>query len=159
MELMQNRPFAHKVLIFCGNPTISNHTHLTMQTFRYAAAIFIGGGLGSLARWGLSAALAPYSAQFPNGTLAANLLSCLVVGVMLAYANHAVWGDGLVRALVITGFCGGFSTFSTLIREMNQLQEANRLATMLSYGLVSFLAGLLALLAGMWLGTWLGTRL
>ncbi len=126
-----------------------------MQLFKYTLVVFLGGGVGSLARWGISLLLEPYSQQFPAGTLAANLLSCFVVGMAVALTNHPLWGSPPMRLLLITGFCGGFSTFSTLMRESLQCLEANRLTTMLFYAMGSFILGLLALIGG----TWVGNRL
>lgn len=127
-----------------------------MQTFKYILAVFIGGGVGSLVRWGISLLLTPYSEQFPTGTLVANVVSCFVVGCGMAAMNHAFWGSPVMRLLIITGFCGGFSTFSTLIRESFQLMETNRISAMLMYALVSFVLGFVALLGGLWTGNrWL----
>jgi CrcB protein len=123
-----------------------------MQTFKFILAVFMGGGVGSLVRWGLNLWLTPYSEQFPAGTLAANVLSCFVVGLGVALANHTFWGSPLMRLLLITGFCGGFSTFSTLIRECYQFLETNRISGMLLYAVVSFVLGFVALLGGMWTG-------
>jgi len=130
-----------------------------MQTFTYFLAVFFGGGVGSLARWGISVWLAPYSQSFPAGSLVANLLSCFIVGIVaslvnhsLTVANHWPWSNETVRLLLITGFCGGFSTFSTLIRESFYLLENNRFTLLLIYSLGSFILGIVVLIAGAWIG-------
>lgn len=123
-----------------------------METIKYGFAVFVGGGLGSLARWGITLWLLPYSQQFPAGTLAANLLSCVVVGMAMGLADHPFWGSEGVRILVIMGFCGGFSTFSTLIREVYELTTLNKSFISVAYALGSFLLGLLTLMLGLWLG-------
>ena len=91
----------------------------------YFLLVFVGGGLGSVARWGLSLALQPLLSRFPFATLAANGLACFVMGLLLGYQlTH-----GLVeqrRLLIAVGFCGGFSTFSTFTAETFQLWQGGQ---------------------------------
>lgn len=84
--------------------------------------VFIGGGLGSVARMGISMLVLQVSRPvFPMATLTANFLSCLVAGGVLAWAGEKA-GDGMpLRWLLITGFCGGFSTFSAFGLETVEL--------------------------------------
>ncbi len=129
-----------------------------MLTLKYILAVFVGGGVGSLTRWGITLLFTSYSTQFPVGTLIANLISCFVVGIALAFANHTFWGSPFIKLLLVTGFCGGFSTFSTLIRESFGFLETNRISAMLVYALISFVFGFLALMGGIWTANrfWVG---
>ncbi len=80
-------------------------------------AIFIGGGLGSLSRFGISKMITDNFQNInPLGTLVANILATLVLGVVLFYGTRQMVSP-TVKALLITGFCGGFSTFSTFSYE------------------------------------------
>ena len=77
-------------------------------------AIFIGGGLGSLARYGMSAfSKSMFKTEFPLGTLLANVFACLAMAMILVYFKDKMDNNALIRPLIIIGFCGGFSTFST----------------------------------------------
>lgn len=87
--------------------------------------VFLGGGLGSLVRYGLNLALADWHQKFPVATLLANALACFVLGFIFGLGAQLT---GNKRLLWATGFCGGFSTFSTFTGETLQLFEAGSLA-------------------------------
>jgi len=79
--------------------------------------IFVGGGLGSVCRYALGGLIQTRAhAAFPVGTLAVNVLGCLIIGV-LARQMLNMQSDLMARAALITGFCGGFTTFSTFSYE------------------------------------------
>ena len=80
--------------------------------------VFVGGGLGSLARYSLSRAVTgSYLAAFPLGTLLVNVLASLILGLFLGWADGRNLSYPSFRLLVAVGFCGGFSTFSTFSAE------------------------------------------
>ena len=91
-------------------------------------AISLGASLGALLRWVLGTSLNSYFPEIPPGTLAANLIGGYIIG--LAVAIFASW-SGLSpewRLFVITGFCGGLTTFSTFSSELvTHLQEGRPL--------------------------------
>jgi fluoride exporter len=83
--------------------------------------IFVGGGLGCLARYGVSKViLATPEQQFPMATLVSNVVSVIVMGAALGFFAGKLQSES-VRAFVIIGFCGGFSTFSTFSFETLEL--------------------------------------
>lgn len=89
-------------------------------------AIFIGAGLGALLRWWLGLTLNSYFPGVPPGTLAANLIGGYIVGVAVACfaASAAIAPEW--RLFVITGFCGGLTTFSTFSSEIVMLLQQDR---------------------------------
>lgn len=116
--------------------------------------VFIGGGLGSLSRFGIAKAVAPYTPMFPHATLLANILSCILLGFLmqLSLRNQI---DDTYKWLIMTGFCGGFSTFSTFSGETFQLfQNGNIVLAMLNI-IGSIVICLLAIWLGFALGKWI----
>ncbi len=81
-------------------------------------AVFSGAGLGALIRWGLGAWLNPIFPTVPLGTVAANLVGGLLVGMATTvFSQGAGWAPEW-RLFVITGFLGGLTTFSTFSAEV-----------------------------------------
>jgi fluoride exporter len=110
--------------------------------------VFMGGGIGSVLRYGLAILLKPYSLIFPWATLLANGLSCMVLGATLALVGNQFLNEQQ-KLLLITGVCGGFSTFSTFTNETFQLyQQGNFLMALLNI-LVNLGVCLLCLVLGL----------
>ena len=81
-------------------------------------AVFCGAGLGALLRWGLGTWLNPLLPLLPLGTVAANLFGGLLVGLASAFFTGHAGLPPEWRLLVITGFLGGLTTFSTFSAEV-----------------------------------------
>lgn len=115
-----------------------------------AIAVFIGCGLGGLARWGLSRYAADHFASaFPLGTIAVNLIGSLLIGFFFALFKDSV-APLPVRLLLTTGFLGGFTTFSTFALETVVLVEKRQVGVAAANFIVQNVGGVLAVVAGIW---------
>src|SRR3990167_9567421 len=95
-------------------------------------AISLGSALGALLRWGLGTKLNSLFPDIPPGTLTANLIGGYIVGVAVAYFAQAPDITPEWRLLIITGFCGGLTTFSTFSAEVVTLLQQGRLSWAMS---------------------------
>ena len=92
-----------------------------MPTLSSIAAVGIGAAVGAWLRWGLSFALNPVFPTIPLGTLAANLVGGLMMGVAMELITRHTLLSPEARLLVTTGFLGGLTTFSTFSAEVTTL--------------------------------------
>ncbi len=95
------------------------------------ALVFLGGGAGSICRYALWLAIRPWQDKFPWATFAANAAACLVLGALLGLQSHGLLSDQR-RLLLVTGFCGGFSTYSTFTAETWGLWESGHAGAVLA---------------------------
>lgn len=110
--------------------------------------VFIGGGLGSLARYGIWKWLGVQSTNFPWATFVANAISCLILGLLLGLELKGSVNDQS-KLLMMIGFCGGFSTFSTFSAESLKLFQYGNYFTGISYIFGSILICWVFILLGM----------
>lgn len=107
--------------------------------------VAVGGAGGSLLRYGLQKTL---NSVYPISTLAANLIGCLLVGVFWGWLDKHAPGSEKMRLLLMTGFCGGFTTFSAFSQETILLMQGERFTALIFYTLLSVAGGLMATFAG-----------
>lgn len=110
-------------------------------------AICMGASVGALARWGLGLWLNP-GALIPFGTLAANLIGAYLVGVCVAVFQALPHLDPTWRLLLITGFLGALTTFSSFSAEVVAMLGQQRYALALGTAAVHLLGSLLLTIAG-----------
>ena len=115
-----------------------------MQNWIY---VFIGGGLGSMFRYGIGLYFSSMNTDFPLGTFIANFLACLILGFLVGMQIKTNL-QTTYSLLLITGFCGGFSTFSTFSNDSLKLFENQQYGLGLLYIGGSVLLGLLAIYLG-----------
>jgi CrcB protein len=120
----------------------------------------LGGTLGALARFGLSAVLQS-SGSFPWGTLGANLLGCFVIGMV---ANFLASWESLhetmllpehYRLLLVVGFCGGFTTLSSFVLESTAMLHREEGLSLAAYFAATLAGGFACFYGGLMLARWL----
>ena len=121
------------------------------------AAVSVGASLGALLRWWLGMTLNQHFPAIPPGTLAANLIGGYVVGVAMAFFATYTAVAPEWRLLVITGFCGGLTTFSTFSAELVTLMQQGRAGWALGAAAVHLLGSILMTFAGVGTVLWLRT--
>ena len=108
--------------------------------------VAVGGALGAMARFGLNVFL-QRDISVPWGTLSANLLGCLAMGVIAQLVATSTWFNdaGIVpdqyRLLFAIGFCGCFTTLSALVMELHTMLQRNEILNSFSYLMVTMLGG------------------
>ncbi len=108
-------------------------------------AVALGGAIGAAGRWAVargadSLGWADSGAGWPWATLIVNLVGCLLIG----FAARHIVRDTTTWAFTVTGILGGFTTFSALAVELNDLADADRLPLAVLYGAVTLAAGVAA---------------
>jgi len=124
-----------------------------MDAWIKVAILSLGGALGVNARYWLSVLIGPWAApKFPWATFAINVSGSLLIGVASALLLHRFGGNEPARLLIVVGFLGGYTTFSSYTLEALGLIEQGRGGLAAVYLGGSVLAGLAAGLAGLALG-------
>jgi len=110
--------------------------------------VFIGGGLGAMLRYFITKVTPATSSGFPLATFLTNMLACMLLGMLLGYLGEKSLSLR-TQLLFITGFCGGFSTFSTFSAETFRLFENGNSAVALVYIAVSVVVSLIGIYVGL----------
>lgn len=109
--------------------------------------VAVGGALGAMARFALNVFL-QRDIAFPWGTLSANLLGCLAMGVIAHLVASAAWFNeaGVIpdqyRLLFAIGFCGSFTTLSALVMELHTMLQRNEILASFAYIMATMVGGL-----------------
>jgi len=118
-------------------------------------AISIGASSGAVLRWWLGLTLNNYFPSIPPGTLAANLIGGYIVGLAIAlFASYSALAPEW-RLFVITGFCGGLTTFSTFSAEIVELLQQGRTLLACGAAALHLFGSVLMTVAGVGTVAWL----
>lgn len=122
-----------------------------MLLMKQLLLVFIGGGFGSVLRYIIGKYLNSAQTGIPYGTFAANILGSLLIGIILGLAAKNNTLNQSQTLLLATGFCGGFTTFSTFAYENHMFLKSGDFTTFAIYTIASFILGFLAVFLGMFL--------
>ena len=111
--------------------------------------VALGGALGSVCRYASSLMFTVPGNNLPWGTLLANLVGSLVIGFVMELATIKAGLAPELRLFLVTGFCGGLTTLSSLVFEANSLGRDREFLLALGYGLGTLIGAFVALWAGM----------
>ncbi len=112
-------------------------------------AVAVGAAAGGVSRYYLSVAVQQrLGATFPWGTLLINVTGSLLLGFLMRYALATPGVSAEMRLLLTTGFCGGYTTFSTFSYETAMLLEDGQYERAAAYALASVIVALLATFCG-----------
>ncbi|SIN77721.1 fluoride efflux transporter CrcB [Halodesulfovibrio marinisediminis] len=115
--------------------------------------LFCAGGLGSLSRYLLSGVFQrAINISFPIGTYLVNIIGCFLFGLIWAYAQDRLSLSPDFRAIVLTGFMGAFTTFSTFIFESTALLDSTQWPYFLLNVVGQIITGVILLKFGLSLG-------
>ena len=115
--------------------------------------LVIGGIIGTVARYGLSGAIhESFGAGFPYGTLAVNLSGCFIIGLLSALAENKFLLSPELRILLLVGFCGAYTTFSTFMLETSNLIRDGETVRAFINLVLSVAAGFVLFRVGVFLG-------
>ncbi len=138
-----------------GAAGCAGRVEVTLGMWKSIVAVGIGAALGALLRWWLGNRLNALFPSLPPGTLAANILGAYVIGCAIAFFARFPALPPQWQLLIITGFCGGLTTFSTFSAEVVMKLRDGRTDWALAEIAVHVIASLAMTFAGIATVTWL----
>ena len=123
-----------------------------MSTFTQFLLLFLAGGCGTLSRFGLSRLFSFWTGTgTPWGTSIINIVGCLCFGIIAEMFNAREHWSPETRTIILTGFFGAFTTFSTYMYELHSLYEKGSLPLALAGFTVQNIIGFAAVLIGVFI--------
>lgn len=138
------------IFVFVHEGTFKMISYLcNMNYLRSMLMVAMGGAVGSAMRYLTSKVMQDWLPNaFPYGTFVVNLLGCLVIGILYGLIDQNMLGNSNLKLLLITGFCGGFTTFSTFSNESLSLVQQGHLSYAVLYVGGSVCLGMMMVLIG-----------
>lgn len=131
-------------------------SHTVFSLMQHLILVFIGSGLGGCTRYLLGKWVqAQMLGNFPWGTLCVNMMACLVLGFVMGILNKASAWQASALLLLASGFCGGFSTFSTFSFETLQLLEQKQYLDAFINIMASVSVCIVSVFLGLYCGKWM----
>ena len=118
---------------------------------KHLLLVFIGGGFGSMLRYIIGKYMNSTETGIPWGTFTANILGSLIIGIILGLAAKNNTLSSNQTLLLATGFCGGFTTFSTFAYENHVFLKSGDFTSFALYTIGSFIVAFLAVFAGLFI--------
>ena len=120
---------------------------------KYMLYVGIGGAVGSIVRYLTHLVFTRFQVQtFPVATLMVNSIGCFLIGLLMNISGRPSWLEHDIKLLLVTGFCGGLTTFSTFSYENIQMLQQGNTTGFISYSIISYAGGLAAVYAGILVG-------
>ena len=113
--------------------------------------VFVGGGLGSVVRYLFRKWLNNMGSSIPYGTMLANVLGSLLIGIVLGYLSKTSNISHSTSLFLATGFCGGFTTFSSFAYENHLFLRNGDFFSFLPYMFGTLILGILAVFLGLYI--------
>jgi CrcB protein len=113
--------------------------------------VFLGGGIGSALRYAIGKFFYMSSTGFPWGTFSVNIIGSLLIGVLMGVALKNNSFSENQTLLLVTGLCGGFTTFSAFAYENQQFLKVGDFTAFAIYTLCSLSLGILAVFLGLFI--------
>lgn len=115
---------------------------------KLAFIILFSSGIGGVLRYGIQSWMKTPSTLFPLSTFIVNILGCFLIGIFFSFSQKSDYFSPELRLALMTGFCGGFTTFSTFAFENLALLRSGDYATFFFYTILSVMLGIAAVFAG-----------
>ncbi|MDT0556786.1 fluoride efflux transporter CrcB [Patiriisocius hiemis] len=113
--------------------------------------VFLGGGLGSMLRYLVGIYTASFTTSFPYGTFIVNIIGSFIIGIIFGLTLKNTSQSGDLILLLIIGFCGGFTTFSSFAFENYNFLKNGEITVFATYTIASIVLGLSAVFLGLWI--------